>query len=327
MGNNVTEKAAKAIKKGFSNFLKENGKIEIVSFYNLNVSKNLSEELFSFLPLSQSLISLRFSKVNFFNYGSTMKVVSNSLANLKDIQEIQLNNCQLNADKCKILADTLMRMKKLKALKIEDTNALGQGLEALIYNLSFSPNLLMLDISRCNLGSNANEINAIVVALYKLLKISASIEILKASSISNLNTSLSKDFWIGLGECRSLRVLDIDRSGNLSAKGDQIGKAIAFNAKKKGALEYINITGCLSGQNSINSLYRGMLISEYDQENLYGDPNKVQKMIEQNFKKAFYNNLKALQLDYCSNLNPNFNLAHYNKLLVKKDPDYVKLFA
>lgn len=128
-----------------------------------------------------------------------MKVVSNALANLKDIQEIQLNNCQLNADKCKILADALMRMKKLRIFKINDSNPLGQGLETLIYNLSFSPNLLMLDISRSNLGSNITEINAIIVALYKLLKISASIEILKASNISVLNTNLSKDFWIGVG--------------------------------------------------------------------------------------------------------------------------------
>lgn len=44
-------------------------------------------------------------------------------------------------------------------------------------------------------------------------------------------------------------------------------------------------------------------------------------MIASNYKKVYYNNLKALQLDSCSNLNPsNFNLAHYNKLVTKNDP-------
>ncbi len=50
-------------------------------------------------------------------------------------------------------------------------------------------------------------------------------------------------------------------------------------------------------------------------------------MIASNYKKAYYNNLKALQLDGCPNLNPTFNLAHYNKLVTKYDPEYVKLFS
>lgn len=71
-----------------------------------------------------------------------------------------------------------------------------------------------------------------------------------------------------------------------------------------------------------------MNISEYDEESLYGDQNKLSKMIASNYKKVYYNNLKALQLDNCSQLNPtNFTLAHYNKLVNKKDPEYVKLFA
>lgn len=44
-------------------------------------------------------------------------------------------------------------------------------------------------------------------------------------------------------------------------------------------------------------------------------------MIASNYKKVYFNNLKALQLDCCTNLNPsNFTLAHYNKIVEKKDP-------
>ena len=43
-----------------------------------------------------------------------------------------------------------------------------------------------------------------------------------------------------------------------------------------------------------------MDISEYDEEQWYGDPNKVAKMIANNYKKEFFNNLKALQLDNCT---------------------------
>lgn len=50
-------------------------------------------------------------------------------------------------------------------------------------------------------------------------------------------------------------------------------------------------------------------------------------MIASNYKKVYYNNLKALQLNQCNNMNPNFSLSHFNKLVTKNDPEYVKLFA
>jgi len=98
-----------------------------------------------------------------------MKVVSNHLASLKEVQEIRLVDSQLNVDRCKILADSLMRMKKLRIFRVSDSNILGLGLSSLVYNLAFSPNMLMLDISRNTLGSNANDIKEIIISMQKLL--------------------------------------------------------------------------------------------------------------------------------------------------------------
>jgi hypothetical protein len=89
----------------------------------------------------------------------------------------------------------------------------------------------MLDISRCQ--SNLNET---IVSLYKMLKITTSIEVVLARNVNGLNNSLVDQFWISLGECRSLRVLDIAYSGDISNKATNMGNAIAFNAKKKGVL-------------------------------------------------------------------------------------------
>lgn len=51
-------------------------------------------------------------------------------------------------------------------------------------------------------------------------------------------------------------------------------------------------------------------------------------MISSNFTKSYFNNLKALQLNYCGNLNPgSFNLAYWNRLNYKEDPEFVKLLA
>lgn len=67
-----------------------------------------------------------------------------------------------------------MRMKHLRIFRIHDASGLGQGLASIIYNLTFSPNLIKLDISRCAIV-NTNEVIETVVSLQKLLKINSSI--------------------------------------------------------------------------------------------------------------------------------------------------------
>lgn len=86
-----------------------------------------------------------------------MKVLANYLVGLKNIEELVFDQCSLNEFKCKILADSLMRIKNLKIFEIHDPN-LGMGISSIIYNLAFSPNLTKLDISRCSI-INQNEIN------------------------------------------------------------------------------------------------------------------------------------------------------------------------
>jgi hypothetical protein len=217
MNNIMNEKAAKAIKKGFSNFTEAGGKFSIISFHNISVNRDMSDCLFSYLSTAESINSLRFTKTNIFAYGNTMKVLANYLVNLKNLEELRFNDCQLDQSKCKILADSLMRMKYLKIFEIHDKTNLGQGLASIIYNLAFSPNLSKLDISNV-IVSMVPDVVETVISLQKLLKISSSIEVIKASHFANLNPSLAKDFWVSLGECRSLRVLDLARSGELSGK-------------------------------------------------------------------------------------------------------------
>lgn len=80
-----------------------------------------------------------------------------------------------------------MRSKKLRIFEIHNSTSLSNGLGQIIYNLSFSPNLEMIDISRTL--SNTNET---IVSLYKLLNISASIEVVLATNVNGLNSALRK---------------------------------------------------------------------------------------------------------------------------------------
>jgi hypothetical protein len=330
INNKLNDKAAKAIKKGLNNFYDSKGRLEILTFNQLIISSDLSDCLFDYLKKTDGLVSLRFIKTNVLAYGNAMKVLSNLLICLKDLRELSFQKCSLDLEKCKILADSLMRMKRLQIFRLNDQKDLKQGLASIIYNLSFSPNLTLLDLGHINVCSargNNNDLNEAVVSLYKMLKINSSIEILKLNNIFNLNPCLTREFWNALGDCKSLRVLDLSESGDLSAKAKDLGSAIAFNAKRKGELAYLNLTATLANTVTINNLYWGMNISEYDEEQWYGDPNKLAKMIATNYKKEFFNNLRTLQFNYCSNLNPGFSLAHYNKLVNKVEPEMVKLFA
>ena len=52
------------------------------------------------------------------------------------------------------MADALMRMKKLQIFKLNEQKGLGYGLTSIIYNLSFSPNLLVLDLGDVVITAN-----------------------------------------------------------------------------------------------------------------------------------------------------------------------------
>jgi hypothetical protein len=146
---------------------------------------------------------------------------------------------------------------------------------AIIYNLAFATNLYFLKLHKCSVSSPGS-INDVVEALFKLLKINSSLEILDCSYINNLNGSLSKDFCLHLGEMLTLRNLDLEGSGKFTdAVLGNLGKAIAFNARKNGVLENINLKSSLNRSSNIVNLFKNMNISDHDHEVWYGDPIKA----------------------------------------------------
>lgn len=83
-----------------------------------------------------------------------MKVLGNILISLKNLRELSLEKCSLDQEKCKILADSLMRMKKLEIFRLNDQKGLGQGLASIIYNLSFSPSLHVLELKDIQISAS-----------------------------------------------------------------------------------------------------------------------------------------------------------------------------
>jgi hypothetical protein len=92
-----------------------------------------------------------------------------------------LTNSGLDSNTSKEIADGLMRAKQLQIFKAGKNPSLGKGADAFLYNLAFSPKISFIDLTS---NSLANDDTA--EALYKLVKISGSLEslILKNTNIN-----------------------------------------------------------------------------------------------------------------------------------------------
>ena len=127
---------------------------------------------------------------------------------------MNLAYANINAQHAKELADGLMRAKQLQRLDLTgNTGIQAVGLSSIIYNLAFSPKLTYLNINNC--GASASNAQ-VVESLYKLLRISGSLEILLFNNCGAINPLLTKEFFVSLGEIKTLKVLDISYSGQFT---------------------------------------------------------------------------------------------------------------
>jgi len=325
----LTLPALKAISKGFNNFIKEGGVLDEIIYnkFNITVSNinEISEQLWH--PLRQladiKTITIKGNNMLYFKGG---KALSDIVTTHKNLRELNIINASLNDAQAKEIADGLMRAKQIEVLNLSyNTSLTANGLNSIIYNLAFSPRLLKLDLSYIPITSNPP---TLIESLYKLLRISGSLEILNINNCGNLNSYLTEQFFIALGESRTLKKLNLSYAGVLNSSAfTWLGKAVAFNAQKKGSLEALNLAGqVINSSYSFNSFYNGMLISNSDHETWYGDSSKVSKMSGQDFAKVYHNNLRVIDLSN-STLCTNFDIVSWRKQLNAEDPPLVKFIA
>ena len=132
------------------------------------------------------------------------KAIGKCLTDFKGVRELNISRTGLNTDKTKELADGLMRAKQLEILKASGNPNMGRAINAILYNLAFSPKIRHIDLSDMAAGSRE-----MAEALYKLIKISGAIEvlILKNTGVAQF---LTEDFYKSLGENKTLSYLNLD---------------------------------------------------------------------------------------------------------------------
>ena len=156
------------------------------------------------------------------------------LSDFKNIQELDLTNCNLDQQKSKDIADGLMRAKQLQIIKMAKNQNIGKGADAILYNLAFSPKITHIDFSDDIMSSDGT-----AEAIYKLVKISGSLETLILHN-TQINNYLKEEFFIALGENKTLVTLNLN-SNAVTQIGQLglLGKACAMNHKKQGSLKYL----------------------------------------------------------------------------------------
>ena len=243
------------------------------------------------------------------------------LSDNKNIRELDLSNTVYYDQIAKDIADGLMRAKMLEVLKLRYNTSLYNGISPMLYNLAFSPRIKFIDLTGCNIGGNAN----VCEALYKLVKISGSLEHLILNN-TNCAPSLTKDFYLALGENKTLKSLHLDSTSVYNADvSSNLGKAIAMNARKNGSVETLS---CKNGFNLqfLNKFVDNLYISEQDHEYWYGDNSVARNMAGEDLEKKIHCNLKHFNIEG-TQINFTQSIADIKKRLNPQWPQLVKLFS
>lgn len=300
---NVTVKMIKNIVKGYNNFIKEGGETEYLKVFLDNKFSGYDTQEFNLLSIIDKMPNLKvldFSNTKLDK--SSILRIRNHLYYYKTLQCLKLKNSNLDDNMSKELADGIMKAKCLDYIDLS-SNPLNKGLASLLYNLAFQPLLKYLDI-KDNKSSDGKEL---ANALYKLIKMSMSLEYLDASGIPSLNGNLNREFFSSLGDNSYLKSLNLSSSGNM--KGEtfrDFGAAIAFNEQKKGSLVELSLKNTNMQYSNFVDFVENMHISESIHFTWYNSPFNPEITKD---KKAYYERFFHCKLRYLDLSNNTFTTA------------------
>ena len=236
---------------------------------------------------------------------NTIQRIKNHLYYYKKLKILDLSYCNLNDEMCNELSDGIMKAKCLEKLYIPG-NKMTKSLSNILYNLAFQPSIRVLDIS----NNKSCDLKETAISLFKLIKMSQTLETIIANNIPDFNSYLTNDFFNALGDNNNLLYLDLSQNGKISDINN-LGMSIAFNALKNGSLEYLDLSNCITYYNYFESLIDSMSISESKHNEWYGFQfnGNIVKDSNDYYNKNFHCNLKTLVLKNSHLYSTKYNLS------------------
>ena len=306
----------KYLTKGLTNYKEKGGRLEqlVVSRVALGNSTHMEEKFSQCLrTVGEELKVLRMNDLTMTKGMAT--AVAKMLSENKKMVELDLRRAGLSTVVVKEVADGLMRAKQLEVIKLAGNPSMDYGVNYILYNLAFSPRISFIDISDTVVNQRQDET---AEALYKLLKISGSLETLALNRTAIMH-SLTIDFWRALGENVTLRHLFIDSTGQGLNAVATLGKFVGLNAFKKGSLSLLSLRNCFRNSSNFGSFVDSMSVSEADHEREYGERSEADKMSGTQIERHFHCGLGSLFISG-GRLTSNFNLQSWLKYSPDKRP-------
>ena len=293
-------KTIKNILKGINNYINEGGKLDNLGIFLNSGSSMYSHKDYNMLTIIDKLNHLKVLDLSNtrLDINSSLRI-RNHLYYFKTIEVLIMQNCNLTDVMAKEIADGIMKAKSLEKINLRK-NLMTIGLANMLYNLAFQPLLKFVDISD-NSSLNLKETAS---SLYKLIKMSQSIETLIARNVPNLIQEISSthDFFYSLGDNSSLKYLDFSSSGVFKESSiKMLGTAIAFNHKKNGSLTKVFLSNTGLNYALITSFIDSMFVSEENHFQWYGSNfnTNIIKDSKDYFEKHFFCKIKALDIGNC----------------------------
>lgn len=217
-----------------------------------------------------------------------------------------------------------MRAKKLEAITVCSCRSANESINNILYNLAFSPKIRYIDVS----NNSATNLADFVDNIGKILSISGSIEHLVLSNNLGLYEYLSLDFYKALGENSTLQSLCLDNAviTGSSSSSQNLGRAIAINAYKKGALKHLYLDNIFHA-NLDPIFFESMYYTNKIIEEWYGDNSKAAKMGGEDLHKVYANNIETLDISGAKLSKLNFLYEKYEKQQAQKMPSQRMLFT
>jgi ubiquitin-protein ligase/Ran GTPase-activating protein (RanGAP) involved in mRNA processing and transport len=266
-------KLLKNLVKGFNNFKTSNGSLLYLKIYNENsgesTEKNKHQSIWNLLDKLPDIKVLDLS-YSILNQLAATKI-RNHFYYFKSISTLILNNCGINNNILKDIADGMMKAKGIENVYLSKNSF--NSVSTLVNNLAFQSNLRILDIS----DNKCTDIQDLKNSIVKLFKMSQSIQVFIMNKIPSLAKNFDQDFYSSLGDNSSLEYLDISECTELSSF-KHLGHAIAFNSLKKGGLNTLKLEGLHIDYKKFVELIEGLSISEEIHNKWYGNNHNTEIM-------------------------------------------------
>jgi ubiquitin-protein ligase/Ran GTPase-activating protein (RanGAP) involved in mRNA processing and transport len=312
----MSTKSINSLLKGLLNFKNAGGVLEKISFsklITLTDNKDDSRLWIQVFDLLKDVKSLEVIDSNLLKIKEG-EMISTYIIDNTNLVEINFTNSVKSEKIAQLIADGLMRNKRIESLTLNNNQDMPNSINNIVYNLSFSSKLRYLSLSSCNLKAQT----VFVDNLQKFFSINSSVETVILSNLA-IQSFITEDLLKSIARNQTVSTLDISSTTVAPISKSMaaiLGICLAVNAHKNGLLRNLYLSGILN-EDSLNMFVSSLFYTKEITDQWYGghaDSCNNSVVAEKDIEKKFICNLEVLDVSNCAMGKGSFKYAYWNKL-------------